>query len=233
MILGLLSKSRRLSWLAAIFLLSVSPSFCQESLGSQELDLAGYPQPTDDYVNDYAQVLTPGDVESLRSKFRKLEEQTGIEAVVVTIQSIHGYGTNDLNIESFATNLFNKWGIGKKKSNNGILILVSTEDRKIRIELGGGYPERYDSVMKQVIDERMIPYFKSDEYSKGITEGASGVMEAVTKKGFLVRILQMAHSDCDPDYCMSFRGFRLHEAGKERMGMGSFCCRWCAAFFPV
>ncbi len=142
----------------------------------------GYPSPTDDYVNDYAGVLSRPDLESIHKMFKDLEYQTGIEAVVVTINSIGDYHTGDSGIESFATNLFNTWGIGHKKENNGVLILVAVKDRKCRIELGGGYGKIYDSVMKQVIDENMIPYFKTDDYSRGIYEGSRAAIEKVTRK---------------------------------------------------
>jgi uncharacterized membrane protein YgcG len=141
----------------------------------------GYPAHTDDYVNDFANILSQPDAEAIRKMFKDLEYQTGIEAVVVTITSIGDY-TNDATIETFATNLFNTWGIGHKKENNGMLILVAVKDRSCRIELGVGYGRRYDSVMKQVIDEKMIPYFKTNDYSRGIYEGARNAIEKVTKK---------------------------------------------------
>ena len=142
----------------------------------------GYPPAADDYVNDYADVLSEADAEAIHKMFEDLEYQTGIEAVVVTIDSIGDYDTGDAAIEDFATNLFNTWGIGHKKENNGVLILVAVEDRKCRIELGAGYGRKYDAVMKQVIDERMIPYFKAGDYSRGIYEGSRAVIEKVTKK---------------------------------------------------
>lgn len=141
-----------------------------------------YPSAMDDYVNDYAVVLNAADTGQIRKMFKDLEYQTGIEAVVVTINSIGSYGTQDTTIETFATNLFNTWGVGSKRKNNGILILISVKDRECRIELGKGYGERYNALMQQVIDERMIPYFKLEEYSRGIYEGSRGVIENITKK---------------------------------------------------
>ena len=141
-----------------------------------------YPKHTDDYVNDFAKILKKSDSKAIHDMFKDLEKQTGIEAVVVTINSIKDYKTKDPTIERFATNLFNNWGIGHKKKNNGVLILVAVKDRKCRIELGGGYGRRYDSVMKSIIDKKMIPHFKEDDYSRGIYEGSRGVIEKVTKK---------------------------------------------------
>ena len=142
----------------------------------------GYPTSTDDYVNDYAGIINQPDLEGIREMFKNVEYQTGIEAVVVTIDSIRDHHTGDDSIESFATNLFNTWGIGHKKEDNGVLILVAVKDRKCRIELGRGYGRKYDSVMKQIIDEKMLPYFKTHEYSRGIYEGARAVVEKVTRK---------------------------------------------------
>jgi uncharacterized protein len=143
---------------------------------------AGYPKPTDDYVNDFAGVLNKPDSEAISKMFKNLENKTGIEAVVVTINSINDYNKEDATLEAFATNLFNTWGIGHKKENNGVLLLVAVKDRKCRIELGRGYGRIYDPVMKQVIEENMIPYFKTDDYSRGIFEGSRGVIEKITQK---------------------------------------------------
>ncbi len=142
----------------------------------------GYPGHVDDYVNDFAQVMDVSDHESVRNMLKDLEYQTGIEAVVVTINSVHDYGTGDRTIESFATNLFNRWGVGHKAANNGVLMLVAVKDRKCRIELGGGYDKYYDSVMKEIIDTKMLPRFKDGNYSRGIYEGSMALILKITKK---------------------------------------------------
>lgn len=142
-----------------------------------------YPMHKDIYVNDFAKVIDRGDEENLRRTLGELQKKTGIQIVVVTVKSIKSYKTGDSSIESFATGLFNKWGIGSKRRNNGILILVAVKDRKMRIELGKGWPGRYDAVMKGIIDNTMAPYFKDGKYSRGIFEGTRAVIEAVTQKG--------------------------------------------------
>jgi uncharacterized membrane protein YgcG len=143
---------------------------------------SGYPRPVDDYVNDYTGVLDTPDAEQIHEMLGKLEDKTGIEGVVVTINSIRDYATGDTTIESFATNLFNTWGIGDREKNNGFLILVAVKDRRCRIELGAGYGRRYDSAMKRVIDKKMIPHFKADDHSLGIYEGCSAVIRKLTRK---------------------------------------------------
>ena len=145
-------------------------------------DYGKYPKPITQYLSDYAKTVSPGDAEQIKALFKDLERQTGIEATVLTINSIGDYPTGDPTIESFATHLFNLWGIGHKQTNTGVLILVAVKDRKCRIELGKGWPSQYDSAMKTVIDTQMIPYFKSGDYSRGIYEGCRGVVEKLTKK---------------------------------------------------
>lgn len=141
---------------------------------------AAYPESGDLFVNDYAGLLTAEDTSNIRSLFRTLKEDTGIEAVVVTIGSIRDYGTEDSSIESFATNLFNTWGIGDKVKNNGALILVAVNDRKMRIELGSGYGHSRDRAMKEVIEEFMVPSFQRGDYSRGIYKGARAMIEELT-----------------------------------------------------
>lgn len=144
------------------------------------LIFAEYPNHVDDYVNDFASVMSSSSKKHVTKLFEKLEKQTGIEAVVVTIDSMSDYTYSTISIEEFATNLFNKWGVGHKQTNNGFMILVAVKDRKCRIELGGAYGRRYDSVMKEVIDDDMLPYFKVNSYDVGILQGAQGVIEKVT-----------------------------------------------------
>lgn len=143
--------------------------------------LAGeYPKADNPYVNDYAQLLTPEDVASIGTMFTRLRTDSGIEAVVLTISSFKKYETQDATLEEFATHLFNTWGIGDKEKNNGVLILVAVNDRKMRIELGAGYPRSMDRKMKVVIEEFMLPQFKRNNYSRGIYQGAREMIAALT-----------------------------------------------------
>ncbi|MCK5808874.1 TPM domain-containing protein [bacterium] len=193
----------------------------------------GYPTPKDDYVNDYADVLSQADADAIHKMFEDLEHQTGIEAVVITIDSMDNYDTEDSTIEEFSTHLFNRWGIGHKRDNNGVLILVAVKDRKCRIELGQGYGRRYDSVMKQVIDEKMIPHFKTDEYSRGIYEGSQAVVLKITKKvswfsfykwHLLLGVLIIV--------CI-FAGFSMMKSGKTGWGWAFFAAAGVLLFFLI
>jgi uncharacterized protein len=142
----------------------------------------GYPAPRENYVNDFAGVIQPVDAQMLREKLQTLEKQTGIEGTVVTINSIAEYETGASSIEAFATGLFNKWGVGNKPANNGFMVLIAIQDRKCRIELGDGYGSQYNSRMKEIIDQTMVPRFKAGDYSRGTYEGTIAVIDSVTKK---------------------------------------------------
>jgi uncharacterized protein len=138
------------------------------------------PQPQSKYVSDYANVLTLEDQRAIEDELYRVEEQTGIEITVVTIDQIADYDASEPPIESFAKTWFNTWGVGKAASNDGVLLLMSVKDRKCRIELGGGYPKEMDRRMEQVMQGDIIPAFKNGQYSTGLRAGAHGIVGAVT-----------------------------------------------------
>jgi len=138
----------------------------------QSQNSEGYPNYEELFLNDYAHVVTNVDASAMRLEAALLRDETGIEMTVLTINSINDYSTKDTSIESFATNLFNTWGIGDSESNDGALILVAVKDRDMRIELGDGYGRSYDAMAQMVIDRYMLPQFRKDDYSTGILHGS-------------------------------------------------------------
>jgi uncharacterized protein len=152
------------------------------ALGSTKVGAqAGYPRPVDKYVNDYAEVLESKDEQTLRARLYDLDTYRGIEVTILTIDSIRDYDTGDETIESFATNLFNVWGIGDKERNEGVLILVAKSDQKIRIELGRGYGSGVNQAMQRVIDEKMVPHFRQADYSRGVIAGTEAVIDVIAE----------------------------------------------------
>lgn len=144
---------------------------------------SGYPARQDAHVNDYAALLTAEEEAELSSMLQSVQTESGIEGVVVTVNSIAAYGTGDESIESFATNLFNRWGIDDEETNDGFLILVTAADRDVRIELGHAYGRRYDEAMQRVIDEEMLPAFREENYSDGILASTEATIAALTDPG--------------------------------------------------
>jgi len=137
---------------------------------------AGYPPFLDPHLNDYGRVVEANDATTIRTTLRQFQQETGIQVVVMTVNSVQDYGTGDRTIESFATNLFNTWGIGDRTRNDGILLLVAPGDRKVRIELGSGYSSRYDAVAQTIIHNQILPYFRDGLISRGVVTGTNGIV---------------------------------------------------------
>ncbi|MFH1428502.1 MAG: TPM domain-containing protein [Candidatus Margulisiibacteriota bacterium] len=122
-------------------------------------------------VNDFAQVLQPQHNQQLSGILTELEQKTGAEVAVVTIKSIAPY-----DIETYTNDLFNNWGIGKKGKDNGALLLVALEEKKVRIETGYSIEGIItDGTAGAIIDKYILPFFRQNDYSQGIAMGASAI----------------------------------------------------------
>lgn len=129
-----------------------------------------FPDYEDLYVNDFAGLLSDTAKQASRKKLREFKRETGIEFTVVTIRSFSDYGYSG-EIEPFATGLFNTWGVGNADRNDGVMMLISKEDRKMRLEVGSGYGTSKNSAMQRVIDDVILPEFRSNRFSAGIVLG--------------------------------------------------------------
>lgn len=138
-----------------------------------------FPKPTPyKYVNDYVGVLDKTTVEKIISVGKELEDKTTAQVVVAVVPSLSG-----LTIEEYANRLFREWEIGQKEKNNGVLLLVAMNDRKVRIEVGYGLEGAIpDGKAGRTLDEYVIPYFKNGEYSKGIYYGYLAIANEVAKE---------------------------------------------------
>ena len=143
--------------------------------------VAGYPEPVSDYVNDFAGVMEIAEAKSLERRLRKVEFDTGIEIVVVTVPSMSQYDSIS-SIENFSQGLFNHWGVGHAGKNDGVMILVAIEDRQCRIQLGSGYGSELDKAGPRIIRDAMLPQFRQREYSRGIYAGTMGLVDELTRE---------------------------------------------------
>ncbi len=134
-----------------------------------------YPDYTSVYVNDFADVLSDQNEARLEDMLRAARSERDHEMTVVTMNSLSDYGTS-LPIETYAKNLFNRWGVGNAERDDGILMLVVVGDREMRIALGSGYPSRYDGIAKRIIDRDMLPRFREGNYPAGIIAGTESAL---------------------------------------------------------
>ncbi|HEU4522875.1 MAG TPA: TPM domain-containing protein [Thermoanaerobaculia bacterium] len=144
-------------------------------------DYAPYPQPDSGYVTDLAGLLSEQEEERLEQWLIRTEEGTRTEIIVVTIPSMRGYpGSSNGSIEEFARALFNTWGIGNRPKNDGILLFVSVNDRKARIELGAGYPASRDADANRIMQNTIVPEFRKGNLAKGIEKGVKAIVAEFT-----------------------------------------------------
>jgi uncharacterized protein len=133
---------------------------------------SSYPKRADTYINDYANLLTTDTAARIRGWLMDLKRSRDIDMTVLTINRLSDYDSRNPTIESFATGLFNTWGIGNGMTNRGILLLVSRDDRKLRLEIGSGYDRYiYNRKAQKVIDVYILPAFRQDNYDTGIEKG--------------------------------------------------------------
>jgi len=130
------------------------------------------------YVNDYANILSDEVKAKLTGLSAEIENKTTSQLAVLTIDT-----TSPLDIETYAVKLFEKWGIGRKGKNNGVLILVAVKDRAVRIEVGYGLEGAIpDALAKNIIEKSIIPFFKNSDYNSGVLQGAAVVSNLIASE---------------------------------------------------
>lgn len=127
-------------------------------------------------VNDLAGVLSPDEEARLEKKLVAYDDSTSTQVAVVLIKTL-----NDYPIEEYALKLFRDWGIGNKKTNNGVLIVAAIDDRKIRIEVGYGLEGAVpDITANHIIRDDIGPNFRSENYYEGLDKATTSVIQAAT-----------------------------------------------------
>lgn len=125
-------------------------------------------------VNDLAGFMSTQEQAALEQKLVAYSVSTSNEIAIVTVQSIGQYDISDYSVE-----LYNKWKIGGKKNNNGLLILAAKEERKIWITSGYGLEGALpDGLIGQIIREEIEPNFKRGDFYAGFESGTNALMEA-------------------------------------------------------
>ncbi|MEN3013505.1 MAG: TPM domain-containing protein [Endomicrobiia bacterium] len=129
------------------------------------------------WISDFANILDETTKKQIESIIVELERKTSAEVAIVTLNSLESY-----TIEEFAARLFEKWGVGKRKKDNGVMFVVAIEDKKVRIEVGYGLEEILpDGLCGEILDKYVIPHFKEHNYSKGLLYGTAAIANIIAK----------------------------------------------------
>ncbi len=127
------------------------------------------------FVNDFADVIKPEDEDTIYSQGVGLQEKTGAQVVAVTVKSL-----DSQDIRDFGVALGREWGLGEEDKNNGVLLLMALDERKISIEVGYGLEGGLTDIETGIIlDTYAIPYLKNNDYSTGIQKAYSAIVNEV------------------------------------------------------
>lgn len=152
--------------------------FCFSSLPLLHAGEVNIPVRGQDYVSDFAQLLNSSDKATITRFARELEKKTTAQIAVVTIKT-----TQPETIHGFSVRLFDKWKIGQQGKDNGVLLLIAVTDHKAWITTGYGLEGAIPDVLAQkIVQDIMIPYFKRNQYSSGIREGAIAIISLAAKE---------------------------------------------------
>lgn len=124
-------------------------------------------------VVDAANVLPPETEAALTDKLAALEAQTGDQLVVATVPAL-----NDVPIEDYSNRLLRTWAIGEKGKNNGVILVVAPNDRKVRVEVGYGLePVLTDALNSVIIQTQLLPAFRAGDIPGGVTAATNALIE--------------------------------------------------------
>ncbi len=140
-------------------------------------------------VVDYTNTLSADQINALEQKLVAFDDSTSSQISIVIIES-----TNEREISDFAFALGRAWGIGNKEFNNGILLLVAKNDRKIFIATGYGLEGALpDALAKQIISDEIRPNFRENDFYRGLDEGTNAIIQAITGeyKALMVIVKEM------------------------------------------
>lgn len=122
-------------------------------------------------VSDFAGMLTASEVQEIEERLLALNEANGVQFAVVTVPDMGGY-----SIEEYSVELFQKWGIGEAKEDNGLLLLIADEEGRLRFETGYGLEgDLPDAFLGRVIDDNLVPHFVEGDPAAGIVEAVNTI----------------------------------------------------------
>jgi uncharacterized protein len=127
-------------------------------------------------IVDQANIIPADTRSAIEPKLADLEAKSGIQLVVATVTSLEGQ-----EVEPYANELFRSWKLGEKAKNNGVLLLVAPNERRVRIEVGYGLEGTLtDALSKVIITNAITPRFKFGDFSGGISRGIDDIITVLT-----------------------------------------------------
>lgn len=126
-------------------------------------------------INDYADILSEKETADLENRLADFEKNTTCQIMVLTIPSLEGD-----TLEEYSIRVAEAWKPGQKGKDNGILLLIALNDRKMRIETGYGLEDKVtDLAAGRIIDNEIAPFFKGGDYYGGISNGLNSIMNTI------------------------------------------------------
>ena len=137
---------------------------------------SGFSVPKQDgFVKDITGTLSAEQEAKLEAFSAKLEAKTGDQVATLVVNSL-----GDDSVEDAAVKTFEKWGIGQKKKDNGVLFLIAVKDKKIRIEVGYGLEGTLpDGKTGEILDKAVIPFLKKGQFAEGIEAGHISIIKSI------------------------------------------------------
>ena len=169
-------KKRIISCMMLLMVLTTLMSMLTGCAASEKI-----PIPTvekDVYIYDEDDIIDDDVEKELNKMLVELEEKTDAEFAIVSVESLL-----DRSIEDYANNLFNTLGIGKKGKDNGVLLLFSRSDEKVRLEIGRGLEGCLnDAKCGRILDDYFVPYRENDEYTKATEMTVKAVLNVIAEE---------------------------------------------------
>jgi len=127
-------------------------------------------------VNDYAAMLDTSQKAAMETRLAEFEAISSDQVVVATLVTLGGN-----NLEDYANRLFRHWQLGQAEENNGVLLLIVRDDRKMRIEVGYGLEGTLtDALSRIIIDQVIVPKFRAGAFGSGIVEGTDMILRVLS-----------------------------------------------------
>jgi uncharacterized protein len=145
-------------------------------------------------VVDNAQLLSAATTQNLNKQLAAQEQRTGNQLVVVTLNDLQGY-----DIADFGFQLGRHWGIGQKDTNNGALLIIAKQERKMRIEVGYGLEGKLtDARSAQIIQQILSPAFKTGDFDGGVTRAVEAMILVIDGKAVAIPKKQSSSKESPP-----------------------------------